>query len=265
MITRNVLRIVAAGAILGSPLTVIGVEAAGAETVLVSCTGVHAIITLNPTTGSGDARYTKWTTKDSDGTKVDLLGNPIPADTQSCSVDAGIRTNQPTQDAKYLLDDQTNGASTLTTSGLAAKSVMSVTGSGTCRSSDPLLNTAYPASYPLQGKVVTKFDQNYAPTPTGALIPIQMQSYIRLGSDPLDPDGDVTVTGIVMKGPGLGGTVKASLSIFPTNSVKNLNPIDCIVASGSSSGNASIAEMSLAQSDGSDLGSAIDPWVISIP
>ena len=55
MITRNVLRIVAAGAILGSPLTVIGVEAAGAETVLVSCTGVHSIITLNPTTGSGDA------------------------------------------------------------------------------------------------------------------------------------------------------------------------------------------------------------------
>ena len=260
MITRNVLRIVAAGAILGSPLTVIGVEAAGAETVLVSCTGVHSIITLNPTTGSGDARYTKWTTKDSDGTKVDLLGSPIPADTQSCSVDAGIRTNQPTQDAKYTLDDQTNGATNLTTSGLTAKSVLSVAGSGTCRSSDPLLNTAYPFSYPLQGKVVTKFDQT-----TPALVPIQMQSYIRLGSDPLDPDGDVTVTGIVMKGPGVGGTVKATVAIFPTNSVKNLNPIDCIVASGSSSGNASIAEMSLAQSDGSDLGSAIDPWVVSIP
>ena len=265
MITRKVLRIVAAGAILGAPLTVIGAEAAGAETVLVSCTGIHSIITLSPTTGSGDARYTKWTTKDSDGTKLNLFGNPIPADTQSCAVDAGIRTNQPTQDAKYLLDDQTNGVSTLTTSGVTAKSVMGVAGSGTCRSSDPLLNTAYPASYPLQGKVVTKFDQNYAPTPTGALVPIQMQSYIRLGSDPLDPDGDVTVTGIVMKGPGVGGTVKATVAIFPTNSVKNLNPGDCIAASGSSSGNAAIAEMSLAQSDGSDPGSVIDPWVVSIP
>ena len=255
----------AAGAILGSPLTVIGVETAGAETVVVSCTGIHSIITLSPTTGSGDARSTKWTTKDSDGTKLNLLGNPIPADTQSCSVDAGIRTNQPTQDAKYLLDDQTNGASTLTTSGVTAKSVMSVAGSGTCRSSDPLLNTAYPASYPLQGKVVTKFDQNYAPSPTGAIAQIQMQSYVRLGSDPLDTDGDVTVTGIVIKGPGVGGTVKATLAIFPTNSVKNLNPIDCIVASGSSSGNAAIAEMSLAQSDGSDPGSGIDPWVVTIP
>ena len=260
MITRKVLRIVAAGAILGAPLTVIGAEAAGAETVLVSCTGIHSIITLSPTTGSGDARYTKWTTKDSDGTKLNLFGNPIPADTQSCAVDDGIRTNQPTQDAKYLLDDQTNGASTLTTSGVTAKSVMSVAGSGTCRSSDPLLNTAYPASYPLQGKVVTKFDQT-----TPALVQIQMQSYIRLGSDPLDTDGDVTVTGIVMKGPGVGGTVKATVAIFPTNSVKNLNPGDCIAASGSSSGNAAIAEMSLAQSDGSDPLSVIDPWVVSIP
>ena len=260
MITRHVLRIVAAGAILGAPLAAIGVETAGADTVLVSCTGIHSIITLNPTTGSGNARYTKWTTKDSDGTKLNLFGNPIPADNQSCSIDAGISANQPTQDVRYLLDDQTNGASILTTSGALAKSVMSVAGSGTCRSSDPLLTTAFPASYPLQGKVVTKFDQLSA---TG--VQIQMQSYIRLGSDPLDTDGDVTATGIVLKGPGVGGTIKATLSIFPTNSVKNLNPGDCIVASGTSNGNAAIAELSLAQSDGSDLGSVIDPWVVSIP
>lgn len=255
----RLLRIVAAGAMVGTGLTTLGGQPAGAETVLVSCSGIHSIITLNPATGSGDARYTKWGTTDSNGTKLDLFGAPIPPDAQSCTVDPGISTNQPApQDVRYTLDNQTNGAATLTTAGLLAKSTISVSGSGTCRQGDPLLNTAYPASYPLQGKVVTKFDQLSL---TGAQI--QMQSYVRFGADP--DDGDVTVTGIVMKGPGLGGTVKATLSIFPTNSVKNLNAVDCIAPSGSSAGDAAIAEMSLAQSDGPDVGTAIDPWEVTIP
>ncbi len=254
------MKFVVTGALVGSPLLVIGGQPAGAETVAVSCTGIRSIITLNPATGSGDAKYTKWSTKDSDGTKLSLLGSPIPADTQACTIDAGISTNQPGQDVKYLLDDQTNGAANLTTSGALAKSVLSVIGSGTCRAGDPLLSTTYPAAYPLQGKVITKFDQTNA-----SLVQIQMQSYIRLGSDPLDTDGDVTVTGLVIKGPALGGAVKATLALFPTNSAKNLNPVDCIVASGSSAGNAAIAEMSLLQSDGSDAGTGIDPWTVTIP
>ncbi len=204
------MKFVVTGALVGSPLLPIGGQPAGAETVAVSCTGIRSIITLNPATGSGNAKYTKWVTKDSDGTKVSLLGSPILADTQACTIDAGIRTNQPGQDVKYLLDDQTNGAAILTTSGALAKSVLSVTGSGTCRAGDPLLNTTYPAAYPLQGKVITKFDQLNASS-----VQIQMQSYIRLGSDPLDTDGDVTVTGLVIKGPALGGDCQGHVGALP--------------------------------------------------
>jgi hypothetical protein len=260
--TSTFVRLFAAAAIAGAGLTAAGAPA-GAETQLLSCSGLSQIVSQNPPTGSSSAKYVKWAVKDSDGSKTDLYGGPVPTDAFGCSVDPGIATpNVATNSSSGKdnpFDDQTNGATALTTGGLLAKTTMSLAGSGSCRTDLP--NTTYPSAYPIQGKAITKFDQT---TATGAQI--QMQSYIRLGADPADPDGDITVRGIVMKGPGIGGEVRATLALFPTNSVKNVNAIDCsALFTPSPAGNAAVVEMKLSQADGSDSGSAVDPWEVVLP
>jgi hypothetical protein len=252
---------VAAVAALGG--TGLGVGAAGAESVLLSCTGMSKIVTMNPPTGSAGAKYLKWSVKDSDGTKFDLFGAPVPADALGCDVDTGIRTpNAATNSASGKdnpFDDQTNGHADLTTAGATAKSVMSLAGSGSCRTDVP--DTSYPSAYPIQGKVITKFDQTDASSK-----PISQLSYVRLDADPLDAEGDIKVTGTVIKGPGTGGEVRATIALFPTNSTKNVNVIDCSPDfTPVPAGNAQVVEMKLGQADGSDAGTAIDPWVVAIP
>ncbi len=233
--------------------------AANAATTLLSCTGIAAIGTANPTLKSGDAAYTKVALKDSDGTKTDILAGPIPADATTCSVNAGIRTNQAGQDIKYVLDDQTNGAASLTTTGALSKGVTTTSGSATCNSADPTLVTTFPTAYPLQGKLQYKFDQLDA---LGHQI--LFQAYVRTGVDPADPTfGHITVKGIVIKGPGVGFDLAATFGFGATTSVKNLNLLDCV--GNPAAKNASIAELDLQQVDGSDVGTTVDPLTVSTP
>lgn len=244
---------------VGAGLSTFAAQSANAATTLLSCSGLHSIATLNPAIGSGNSKYVKAVTADSTGLKFDLFNLPIPADAFACVADAGIRTNQPGQSALYTLDDQTNGNAFLTTSGALSKTTSIAAGSSSCNSTDPLLTTAYPTGYPLQGKTIVKFDQL---TPT--LVQIQSQTYIRLGRDPLETSPlNITVKGIVIKGPGLGGDTNATLSFFPTNSIKNLNALDC--TGNPSLGTASLAELHIQQADGPDADALIDPWTVTIP
>jgi hypothetical protein len=189
---------------------------------LVQCTSSELIASLNPTIKDGNAtdffaRYVKATSKRSDGTKT-FLTNPIPADSTTCSVDAGIRTNQGAQDVKYVLDDQSNGNATLTLASVAA----ALTGSTQCNSNSvnvPGVND-YPTSYPLQGKLIYKFVETF---PT--LAPIQIQMFIRTYTDATDTAGLVHVTGTVIKGPGVGGRITTAFTFLPTDSAKNSNVV----------------------------------------
>jgi hypothetical protein len=189
---------------------------------LVECTGTEIVATLNPTIkdgsgGSHDARYVKASAKASDGTKTFLGGVPVPADNTTCSIDAGIRTNQGAQDVKYVLDDQTGGNATL--NALTSKPIAgTLTGSTQCDSSQTGPETMYPNAYPLQGKLIVKFIE------LNAGKPIQQQGYIRTYADPADP-GVFHVTGTVIKGPGLGGRLTTAFSFLPTDSVKNINVV----------------------------------------
>jgi hypothetical protein len=190
---------------------------------LVECSGSELIATLNPTIKDGTtvdghvARYIKAATKRSDGTKT-FLSIPIPADTMSCSVDAGIRTNQTSQDVKYVLDNQSNGHATLTM-GATGKVAASLSGSSQCDSSQAGPLNEYPVGYPLQGKLIFKFAEL---NEKGAQI--QIQSYVRTYSDDADP-GVFHVTGTVIKGPGLGGRATTAFTFLPTDSTKNVNVV----------------------------------------
>ncbi len=267
MIRNRIMGAVATAALVGGGLVAFVPAPAGAAQSLLTCSGLSAIGSLNPTLSSNDAKYTKVALKDSDGTKTEYLSlAPIPADTTSCLVDAGIRTNQAGQDVKYVLDDQTNGNLALTRTGSAApdgKNVASSTGSATCNTSDTVnVDSDYPTAYPLQGKTIWKFEQL---TPTGAQI--QIQQYIRTGRDLADTNAQhITVKGIVIKGPGIGGDSSAVLNFFPTSSIKNLNVLECVDADVTDDAvEASLAELTIQQADGSDVDAAVDPWVISIP
>ncbi len=267
MIRNRIMGAVATAALVGGGLVAFAPAPAGAAQSLLTCSGLSAIASLNPTIKSNDAAYVKTALKDSDGTKLEYLTNaPIPADTTSCLVDSGIRTNQGGQDVKYILDDQTNGNGGLTRTGNAApdgKNVGTTTGSATCNSSDVVnVDSAYPQGYPLQGKLIWKFEQL---TALGAQI--QIQQYLRTGRDLADPNAQhITVKGIVIKGPGIGGDVNAVLNFFPTNSVKNLDPLECVDANVSDDAlEASLAELTITQADGSDGDAFVDNWVISIP
>ncbi len=276
MIRNRIMGAVASAALVGGGLVAFAPAPAGAAQALLTCQGLSAIGSLNPTLKSNDAAYAKVALKDSDGTKTEYLSNAaIPADTTACFVDAGISTNQGGQDVKYLLDDQTNGNAALTRASTAApdgKNVASSVGSATCNTSDTVnVNATYPQSYPLQGKTIWKFEQL---TPLGAQI--QIQQYIRTGRDLADTNAQhITVKGIVIKGPGIGGDVSAVLNFFPTSSVKNTNVLECVdadvtndddpVTPGVQILEASLAELTITQADGSDVGTSVDDWLISIP
>ncbi len=238
--------------------------------VLVSCTGVNQIATVNPALGSRSAKFVKEVTKDSIGDKTEFGTNAnVPADSTTCSVNAGIATDNPATDqgtttAKLNpFDNQSNGMTNLTTTGATAKTVISLAGSATCQTeAQTAVANSFPRAYPLQGKVAMKFDQTFA---NGA--PIQIQQYVRVGHDISDPNPThVKLTGIVTKGPGLGGDVSATLRIWPTTSVKNLNPLECSDADVTDdTADATLTELAYTLADGSDGNTTVDPWVITIP
>lgn len=261
--SRSTIARVLAGAMVAGTLVGTSSAPASAETQVLSCSGMSQIVSMNPPTGSSNAKYLKWSVKDSDGSKLDLFGAAIPADAFGCTVDAGIRTNLPSTNSdsgkENPFDNQTNGFASLTTAGALAKTAMSLSGSGSCRTDLP--NTSYPYAYTIQGKATTKFDQTLP-----NLAQIQIQSYLRLEADVADPEDDLKVRGIVTKGPGIGGEVRATIALFPTNSTKNINVIDCsAVLTPTPIGNAAVAEMKLSLSDGSDPDALVDPWEVVLP
>ena len=243
--------------------------------VLVSCTGVNQIATVNPALGSRSAKYVKEVTKDSIGDKTEFGTNAnVPTDATTCALDSGIRTDDPNTNSGTAtaqmnpFDNQSNGFASLTTHGSAiAKTVMALAGSSTCQTEpQATVNNSYPRAYPIQGKVTVTFDQHLS---TPALNPahIQIQEYVRFGKDISDPNPThVHVTGIVTKGPGLGGDVSATLRVWPTTNVKNLNPLECSDADVTQTTNsASLTEMAFTQADGSDGNTTVDPWTVTIP
>jgi hypothetical protein len=240
LIRSRIFRVAAVAALASAGLG-IAAASSGADITLVSCTGTTQAAKLNPTLGSGDAKYIK----------ASSAGN-----TGSCTVDAGIRTDRSTQSVKYLLDDQSNGHATLTT--LSVKAGLS--GSVSCNSTDPSLITDYPASYPLQGKLTYKFNELDAKSKN-----LSIAAYVRGGRDPLDTNPtNFQITGIVTKGVGVGGDITATLSFFPDLlSTKNLNFLDCVA--NPATRNASLAALQIFAGDGSDAGTAPDPLTVTIP
>ena len=223
-------------------LSAVAISPVGADQVLLACTASPQKSTLNPPLHSGDSKYFKSVSKSTGGA--------------ICLVDPGIRTDQSTQDVKYTLDNQTNGEDTLT----VASSSTSNTGSFTCNATDPANLITYPASYPGQGKLITKFVEFDA---LGH--PLQLQAYVRLTHDATDPEPlHLLVKGIVIKGVGVGGDVHAVVSIFPDLlSPKNLNIADC--AASPASGNATLAVLDVTPADGSDADTSVDLWTVSVP
>jgi hypothetical protein len=261
------LALVASGMAFAAP------AANAATQTLVNCgTSTRIFASLNPTLGSGDARYVKTSVKRNDGAvnHLSLTGaedfGPSTSDATSCSVDAGIRTtNTATNSASGKdnpFDNQTNGQSTLSMGALTSIGKISGTsaGSASCNRSDVTLNGDYPVAYPLQGKIIYKYTQFDALAKQ-----IQNQFYVRLGADAADPDiTHITLDGIVIKGPGVGGDVSATFafgaSYAPT---KNLNLLDCTATTAAQ--NASLASLIISPADGSDVGTVLDDFVVTIP
>jgi len=250
---------------------------AGAATqALLTCNGTSIVALLNPTLGSSDAKYTKVAVKRIDAANsakyhASTTGSedngPSTVDATSCAVDAGIRTNNASSNSASgkdnPFDNQTNSQSTLSMTGsspFVPAIVGSNAGSATCNRTDTTLNDTYPQAYPLQGKLIYKFSQADALAKQ-----IQDQFYIRLGTDPADSDvTHITVTGIVIKGPGVGGDVHGTLAFGPAFDVKkNLNLIDCVLPTAA--GNASLASLIISPADGSDVGTTVDPLTVTIP
>lgn len=212
---------VAAAFAVATPDAKADLDAGAAGTQLLVCAGgsTNLIASLNPAIKDGDATnhkalYIKASTKRSDGTKT-VFAVPIPADTTTCSVDAGIRTDQPSQDVKYTLDNLAAGHATLTLSSYSN----SLIGSTQCDNTVvPSAINEYPNAYPLQGKQTMKFAEVDA-----ALKQIQMQAYIRTYTDDDDLTAMTHVVGTVIKGPGLGGRLTTGFGFFPTDSTKNNN------------------------------------------
>jgi len=246
---------------------------AGAAQTLVNCgTGTRVFATLNPTLGSDDAKYVKTATKRNDGAvnHLSLTGaedfGPSTSDATSCAVDAGIRTNNPATNSvsgkENPFDNQSNGVATLTMGAIGSLGKISGTASGSasCNRDDVTLNTDYPVAYPLQGKLIFKYLELDALAKQ-----IQNQFYIRLGTDPLDTDiTHITVEGIAIKGPGVGGDVTATFGFGAAYApTKNLNLLDCTAVSAA--GNASLASLIISPADGSDGDAIADSWLVTIP
>lgn len=268
MIRSRILRVVAAGGVtlgalaLASPAGA-DLDAGKADNQILSCSGGVTIASLNPAIQSGPAKYIKAVNKSSvAGTKFEFLSNaPVPGDNLTCFVDAGISTNQAGQDVKYVLDDQTSGNGVLSVNATAAPNGSQsavLTGSSSCDSATTGPGYDYPDSYPLQGKVTWKFEQLNV-----LLKQIQVQQYIRLGRDALDANPQhITVEGIVIKGPGLGGDSSAVIDFYPTTSTKNINVINCAVPL---TPGGILAEVRVIGADGTDADLLVDNWDVTIP
>ena len=270
MIRSRILRIVAAGGVAVGVLAL--ATPAGADlnptkdgNQIVACANGVTIGTFNPTIKASSAKYIKAAFKSSDGTKTAFLsGAPVPDDGLVCLVDAGIRTDQPTQDPKYVLDNQDNGNPALTVTGasltIEGSQSMVMTGSSSCDFINVDANTAgytYPSAYPMQGKATWKFEQTFA---TG--VQIQLQQYLRFDYEAAEANPSlVSIAGIVIKGPGLGGTTSAYVDLYPTSSVKNIAVADCVLGNPASA----VAEVSMQNADGLDADLLVDTWDVSIP
>ena len=267
-------------AIAGGMMAVVA-PAATAATTLMTCTGTRLIATLNPTLGSSDAKYTKAASKRNDGSinHLSLTGGedlgPSVTDATSCALNSGITTTDAATNSLSLKDNpydnqtadgsEPTGYSTLTMGSIAsAGKIAGVTGgSASCNRADPGLVTTFPRAYPLNGKLIYKFLEL-----TPAAVQIQAQAYIRLGTDPIDTDiTHITVRGIVIKGPGVGGDVSGTLAFGAAFSpTKNVNLLDC-TADGTppAAGNASLGSLIISPADGSDPGVLVDDLTVSIP
>ncbi len=266
---------------LAGGMMAIAAPAASAATTLMTCSGTSLIASLNPTLGSSDAKYAKAASKRNDGSinHLSLTGGedlgPSVSDNTSCAVASGIRTTVAATNSlsgkDNPFDNQTadgsepGGYATLTMGSIAsaAKLVGSTAGSASCNRADPGLVTTYPQAYPLNGKLVYKFLEL---TPTA--VQIQAQLYVRLGTDPLDTDiTHITVRGISIKGPGVGGDVSGTLAFGAAYApTKNINLLDC-TADGTppAAGNASLGSLIITPADGSDAGALVDDLTVSIP
>ncbi len=233
---------------------------------LVSCTGSSLIAKLSPALGSGSAKYTKLAASDSLGDKTEFGTNAvIPADATTCDVDNGIRTENPTSNSTLSnpFDNQTNLASTLTTTNPTSKVTMVLSGSASCQTvAQATVNNSYPQAYPLQGKLIMGFNQTDALTKQ-----IKILATVHLGKDAADPDpSHFILRGTVFKGPGIGSEISATVRMWPTSSTKNLNPDECTDADVTDDGNdASLTEMAVTLTDGSDQNTTADPLKVSIP
>jgi hypothetical protein len=240
LIRRRIIGAAAAVVLAGAGFAAVTAESAGA-TDLVTCSGITSDAKLNPQLKSGDAKYIKASSSGVTGT---------------CLVNEGIANDQATQDIKYKLDDQSNNQNVLTM--LSNKG--SLSGSVSCNRTDTSLLTDFPASYPIQGKLTQKYNQLDALSKN-----LSTQAYVRGGTDPLDTNpANFTLTGIIIKGVGVGGDLNATLQFFPDLlSTKNLNILDC--TANPATGNAVLQDLDVSQSDGADAGTAVDPLVVSIP
>lgn len=228
---------------------------------LLSCTGTSLVATVNPAMSSQSSKYTKVSGKGAVAGASSESGTnaAIPADATQCVVDAGIRNGNPSTNAGTKLnpyDDQTAGQGTSGAPLTASKLTLTLDGSASCQTTGAAV-TSYPQGYPLQGKAQMTFSQLGS---TGKAL--ASQQYVRLGRDGADPDAShYTVTGIVIKGVGAGGTVGATIRMVPTaDAKKNLNVGDC------SNGDvaASIGQVGISLADGSDQDAAADPWTVTI-
>jgi hypothetical protein len=233
--------------------------------VLLSCTGLRQIAALSPAMGSSSAKYVKASGKKSVGDRHEFGTNTtIPADATACDVGTGIRNNNPATDVGTKtnpFDDQTNGHQSLTTTG--GKVTLQLAGSATCQTEPQgTVNGSYPTAYPLQGKLAVTFDQTDAKGK-----PIVLQAYARLGHDVSDPDPTHWVLGgTVIKGPGVGGELSATVRMTPTTSTKNLNPGECTDSDVTDdANNASLTEVAFTLADGGDQDNLVDPLQVTLP
>jgi len=261
-------------ALVAGGMAFVAPAANAADTTLVTCNNTRIVALLNPTLGSSDAKYVKASVKRNDAANsakyhLSLTGaedlGPSAQDATTCTVDAGIKTNNPATNSAggkdNPFDNQTNGQNLTMTGSTPFLPGISGTsaGSNTCNRSDTTLDRDYPAAYPLQGKLIFKYNQADA-----AAKQIQHQLYTRLGADDTDPDvTHITVRGIVIKGPGVGGDVHATFAFGAAFSSKNVNLGDCIATTAA--GNASLAALLITPADGSDVGTTVDPLTITIP
>jgi len=240
LIRSRIIRVAAVASLVGAGIG-LAATSSGADITLVSCTGATQTAKLSPTLGSGDAKYIKASAAGTNGT---------------CTVDAGIRNDQSTQSVKYVLDNQSNGNTTLNVTSQKA----GLSGSVSCNVTDPSLITDYPASYPLEGSIKFAFSQLDA-----KLKPLAIQAFVRGGRNQADPNPtNFQITGIVTKGVGVGGDVASTLSFFPDlSSTKNLNFTDCVA--NPATRNASLAQLLIFAGDGPDAGTTPDPLTVTIP